>query len=66
METGTKMIIIGLVLLLCGAILPFLMVMEVLRSSLPLNFLAAASQISGLVVGFIGIAMYTARHRRRD
>ncbi len=66
METGTKMIIIGLVLLLCGAILPFLMVMEIIGSTFPLNFLAAASQISGLMVGFIGIAMYTARRRRRD
>ena len=66
MEIGTKLIIAALVLLLCGAILPFLMVMGLLASTLPLNFLAAICQVSGLVVGFLGIAMYTARRRRQD
>jgi len=53
-----KLIILAIVLLLIGAGLPFAMVIRLVEPTLLLNFLAAISQISGLVVGFIGIIYY--------
>lgn len=53
-----KLIIAALVLLLIGVILPFLMVLELLESTLPLNFVAALSSTMGIIIGFIGIAQY--------
>jgi hypothetical protein len=53
-----KLIILAIVLLLIGAVLPFAMVIRLVEPTLLLNFLAAISQISGLIVGFIGIAYY--------
>lgn len=60
-----KIIVLGFVLLLIGAALPFVMVIRLVEPTLLLNFLAAISSIGGLVVGFIGTAMYT-RSGRRD
>lgn len=60
-----KLIILGLVLLLIGAALPFVMVIRLLESTLVLNFLAAISSIAGLTVGLIGIVMYD-RSRRQE
>jgi len=50
-----RFIILGAVLLLIGAALPFAMVIRILDSTFFLNFLAAISSIFGLIVGFIGI-----------
>jgi len=62
-----KLIILGFVLLLIGAVLPFVIVIRLLESTFLLNFLAASSSISGLTVGFIGIAWYArSRGRGRD
>lgn len=53
-----KLIIAALVLLLIGVILPFLMVLELLESTLPLNFVAALSSTMGIIIGFTGIVQY--------
>ena len=52
------MILIGIVLMLVGWVLPFLMVLQVLASSYALNFFSYIAQISGLFLGIIGAAMY--------
>jgi hypothetical protein len=54
----SKILIIGLILMLTGAALPFLMVLRVLESTLLLNFIAFASQVAGLFMGTIGIVMF--------
>lgn len=61
MENAVKLIITGFILLLLGLVLPTLMVLELLESTLPLNFMSYASSTAGLVVGFIGIALYRRR-----
>ena len=60
-----RLIILGFLLLLIGAVLPFVMVIRLVESTMLLNFVAAISSISGLMVGSIGIAQYD-RSRRQD
>ncbi|MBT9160323.1 MAG: hypothetical protein AAGB97_03240 [Dehalococcoidia bacterium] len=62
---SVRLTIIGFMLLLIGAALPFVMVIGLLESTLLLNFLAAISSIIGLFVGFIGIA-WCVQSKRRD
>jgi hypothetical protein len=42
-------------------VLPFLMILKMLESTLFLNFLALASSVAGLVAGFLGIAQLRPR-----
>jgi uncharacterized membrane protein len=61
----SRLIIIGFVLLIIGFILPLLMVLRVIQSTILLNFLAYGSSFSGLVLGIIGSAWYTGRNRKK-
>ena len=63
--TPLRLIVIGAVLLVVGALLPFLMVVRLLQSQLWLNFVAVASTMAGLVVGMYGI-FELQRTRERD
>ena len=49
-----KLILGGLLLVTAGAGLPFLMVIRVLDSSLPLAVLSYAASLSGLLLGIVG------------
>jgi len=48
---------LGLVLLLMGWLIPFLIILYVIPSTLFLNFLGWGLSISSLFLGFIGAAM---------
>ena len=48
---------LGLILLLMGWLIPFLIILYVIPSTLFLNFLGWGLSISGLFLGFIGTAM---------
>jgi hypothetical protein len=54
----THMVLIGVMLMLLGWVLPFLMVLHVIKSNFALNFFSYAAQISGLFLGIIGVATY--------
>ncbi|MFO3795713.1 MAG: hypothetical protein ACK8QZ_00250 [Anaerolineales bacterium] len=54
----------GLVVL--GALLPFLMVLQVLPSTFFLAFLSYASSVAGLFLGMLGISIYIRIHRPPD
>ena len=58
-----QLIVIGFALVLLGFVLPFLMVLRVLESSLFLNFLSYGASAGGLFLGLIGAAMYFRIHR---
>lgn len=58
MENSVRLIVIAIVLLLIGVILPFLMVLWIIKSTLFLNFLSNNRSLIGLIIGFIGIAQY--------
>jgi membrane associated rhomboid family serine protease len=60
------LILIGFFLVLFGFVAPFLMVLEVLKSTFALNFISHAASISGLFMGMIGAALYTRTRRKRD
>lgn len=53
-----QLLLLAAVLLLTGALLPFLMVIRVLEPSLALSFLSYGASIVGLVTGLLGIAYY--------
>ncbi len=56
---------IGVVLLLLGFILPMLMVMQVVQSTLFLNFFSYIASVAGLMLGVIGLVFMTSRYRRK-
>ena len=56
MQNPYRLIVVALVLLVVGAVLPFLMVNHVLPSTLALNLFSAVSSTVGFILGFIGIA----------
>lgn len=61
---GRVIILVAFILVLLGAVLPFLMVMRVLEASFLLAFISYAASTGGLILGVIGAAMYV-RERRR-
>lgn len=57
-----KFIAAGVVLVMFGAIMPFLMVLKMVESTFFLNFLAYGSSIVGLILGIIGAASFGSRN----
>jgi len=59
-------ILIGFLLVLLGAVLPFLIVMQVIESTFFLNFLAYGASMVGLVLGLIGATLYVRDSRGKN
>lgn len=55
-SSPVRLMVIAFVLLLVGALLPFLMVLRILQPSFALSFLSYAASLVGLVLGLIGVA----------
>jgi hypothetical protein len=51
------LILLGLFLVVMGVVLPFLMVIKILESTFFLNFFSYAAQVSGVILGILGLAM---------
>jgi NADH:ubiquinone oxidoreductase subunit K len=62
---GDYLILIGIALMLLGVILPFLIVLQVIKSTFALNFLIFTMQVAGLFIGIIGVAFYAARRKKK-
>jgi len=58
LQRPLRLIILGFALLIVGSALPFLMVMELIKATLLLNFISYASSTTGLVLGFIGLVLH--------
>jgi hypothetical protein len=58
--------LIGFVLVLLGAVLPFLMVLQVLKSTFFLNFLSYGATVSGIFLGVIASTQYVREHRGKN
>jgi hypothetical protein len=58
MRSPRSLIALGLILMLVGIVLPFLMVIHVVESTLFLNFFSWGASVAGLAFGTIGIASY--------
>ncbi|OGN94020.1 MAG: hypothetical protein A2Z71_07535 [Chloroflexi bacterium RBG_13_50_21] len=59
-------ILIGFVLVLLGAILPYLMVMRFVKSTFFLNFFSYGASIVGLFLGIIGSALIVQYRKKKD
>jgi hypothetical protein len=59
-------IALGFVLVLLGAVLPFLIVMQILKSTLFLNFFSYAVSFTGLMLGVIGAAFYVRQTKEKN
>ncbi len=55
------LLILGVILMLLGIVLPFLMVAHILESTFFLNFFSWGLSVAGLALGTIGFAMYSRR-----
>jgi uncharacterized membrane protein (DUF485 family) len=55
------MIVVALLMLVLGFVLPFLMMMRILESTILLNFVAYLVSVFGLVLGIVGASSYTRR-----
>jgi len=60
------MILVGGAMMLVSIILPFLMVMQVLRTTFFLNFLAYGLSVAGILIGFIGMVTLVKIRREKD
>ena len=60
------LILIAFLLLVFGAVAPFLTVIGVLASTFLLNFVAYFASIIGLFLGVIGVTLYVGETRRRN
>ena len=56
-QNPKRLVIIGFFLVLFGAVMPWLMILGYLKSTLFLNFLTYGASVSGLILGIIGAAM---------
>jgi len=66
-EHPQRVIFIAVGMLLFGCIMPFLMVIQVVESTLFLNFLSYGMSTLGLLLGVAAVAMLRAKQgKRRD
>ena len=64
MNSPRLLVGLGVLLMLLGIALPFLVIIQVIESTFFLNFFAWGSSVAGLGLGTIGVAAYT-RNRRQ-
>ncbi len=61
-----RFMLIGFGLLVLGFVLPFLMLLQVIPSTLLLNFISYGASLVGLIIGFLGTVLYVHEHRRKE
>jgi hypothetical protein len=68
MDKPVRLMVLGLVGLILGVVLPFLMVLRVIEPGFVLSFIAYGASLSGLFLGLLGVVSYTRieRQKRRD
>lgn len=64
MKSPRFLLILGVVLMLLGIALPFLIVIKVLESTFFLNFFSWGASVAGLAFGTIGFALWS--RERKD
>ena len=64
--TPATSLAVGFVLILIGFLVPFLMVLQILESSLMLTFSAYGASLVGLVLSLYGVSHYRSSRRWDD
>ncbi len=59
MNSPRLLLSLGVILMLLGIALPFLMVIQVLESTFFLNFFSWGASVAGLALGTIGFALWS-------
>ncbi len=63
--TPKRLLLLAFLFLLLGVVIPFLMVMEVIKSTYFLNFFSFFISLAGMIVGIIGASFFV-RFNRND
>ena len=61
-----RLLALAIVLLIFGFAMPFLMALEVVESTLFLNFLSFGASVLGLFLGVAGITAYRGKQKKKD
>jgi hypothetical protein len=64
LDHPVQLILVGFVLVMLGMILPFLEIIQVIPSTLFLNFFAYTASVLGLFLGIMGSAFYIKSRKR--
>jgi hypothetical protein len=64
LEHPGRLIALAIFLLLFGFIMPFLIVIEVVKSTFFLNFLSFGASVLGLFLGVAGITAYRGKEKK--
>lgn len=64
--TPFRLMAVGVALMVLGLVLPFLMILRILESTLLMNFIAYLASVGGLVVGIIGVVGYARTQRKNE
>ena len=64
MRSPRALIALGMVLMLLGIIIPFLMVVRILPAGFALSFFSAGASVAGMALGTIGVAYYVQGDRK--
>jgi hypothetical protein len=59
------LILLGVILLVLGWAIPFLMVLRVLQPSFFLSFFSWGASVGGLFLGSVGVVMYMRKFRKK-
>jgi hypothetical protein len=65
MNSPRLLLSLGIILMLLGIILPFLILIKVLESTFFLNFFSYGASVAGLAFGTIGFALWSRGRNRR-
>ena len=65
MNNPKRLILIGFLLVLFGFIVPWLMVLDFVKTTLWLSFLVYGAQVSGLILGIMGAAMLAGAKKKQ-
>jgi membrane associated rhomboid family serine protease len=57
--------VIGFVMVLVGALIPWFMILGTLRSTFFLGLVSYAASIGGLILGVIGATLFVRKERRK-
>lgn len=63
MNSPQPLLILGVILMLIGIALPFLMIIQVVESTFFLNFFSWGASVAGLGLGTLGAALYSKGRR---
>jgi hypothetical protein len=63
MRSPGVLIALGLILMLSGIVIPFLMILKILPLGFGLTFLSWGASVAGLALGTIGVARWAGTRR---